>query len=275
MISQKQKSLAEEFMRMHMQSDMFVLPNVWNAGSACVFEKQGFNAVATTSAGIAYSMGYPDGENISLNDLEYCVKNISRCIDIPLSVDFERGFSEDPCEVKNNAKRLIECGAVGFNIEDGLPSGELTPIEEQAEKIKALKELKYELDTPFVINARTCAYWLKEGKEETRLQTVIERGNAYVDAGADCIFVPGAMDEQTTKELVQNINAPINIILNPIFNDLRRLDEIGVKRLSIGSSAVRNIYEQVITIANELKSGSTDTLLATKFSYSDANSYFG
>lgn len=274
MISQKQKKLVEEFLRMHTGGDMFVLPNVWDAGSARVFEKQGFNAVAMTSAGIAYSMGYPDGEHITLDDLAYCVKNISRRINIPLSVDFERGYSEDPQKVKDNAKRLIECGAVGFNIEDGLPSGELSPIEEQTEKIKALSELKQELDIPFVINARTCAYWLKSGEEEPCLQTAIDRANVYAEAGADCSFIPGAMDQLTVKELVQNINTPINIILNPVFNDLRRLDELGVKRLSIGSSAVRNMFGRAITIADELKSDSTDTLLATEFSYSDANRYF-
>lgn len=274
MISQKQKKLAEEFMRMHTEGDMFVLPNIWDAGSARVFEKQGFGAVATTSAGIAYSMGYPDGEQITLDDLAYCVKTITRRIDIPLSVDFERGYSETPQEVKENAKRLIECGAVGFNIEDGLLNGELSPIEDQTEKIKVLTELKQELGMPFVINARTCVYWLKSGKEELRLQTAIERANAYAEAGADCIFIPGAMDEQTVIELTQSISAPINIILNPAFNDLKRLDEIGVKRLSIGSSAVRNIFGHIIRIADELKSGNTDTLLTTDFSYSDANSYF-
>ena len=199
MISQKQKKRAEEFMRMHMQADMFVLPNVWDAGSARVFENQGFDAVATTSAGIAYSMGYPDGEHITLDDLAYCVKNISRRINIPLSVDFERGYSEEPQEVKDNARRLIECGAVGFNIEDGLPSSEVTPIKEQTEKIKSLRELKQELDIPFVINARTCAYWLKSGKEESLRYTAIERANAYAQAGADCIFIPGAMDEANSN----------------------------------------------------------------------------
>lgn len=219
-------------------------------------------------------MGYPDGEHITLDDLAYCVKNISSRIDIPLSVDFERGYSEDPQQVKENAKRLIECGAVGFNIEDGLSTGELSPIEEQVEKIKVLSQLKSELEIPFVISARTCIYWLKTGKEESRLQTAIDRANAYAQAGADCVFIPGALDEQTVKELVQNINAPINIILNPVFNYLRRLQEIGVKRLSIGSSAVRNIFGHTIRIADELKRGNTETLLATEFSYCDANDYF-
>ncbi|MFR3686939.1 MAG: isocitrate lyase/phosphoenolpyruvate mutase family protein, partial [Enterococcus sp.] len=163
MIPIEQKERASKFSAMHKTEKMFVLPNVWNVGSAYVFEKQGFKAVATSSAGIAYDLGYPDGEDIPFEELLEVVKRITARISIPLSVDFDRGYGESVQEVKENAKRLILAGAIGCNIEDGMPNGKLLPVDSQVEKIKALVELKHELGIDFVINARTCAYWLDVG----------------------------------------------------------------------------------------------------------------
>ena len=142
MISERQKKKAREFLEMHKDDKMFVLPNAWSAGSAYVFEKQGFKAVATSSAGIAHDLGCSDGECISFSDLLWIVEKIVSRVDIPLSVDIERGYGEVIGEVKENARRLLFAGAVGFNIEDGLPNGELSPIDVQVEKIKALSKLK-------------------------------------------------------------------------------------------------------------------------------------
>jgi 2-methylisocitrate lyase-like PEP mutase family enzyme len=274
MISKKQKEKARIFSDMHKANKMFVLPNAWNVGSAYVFEKQGFEAVATSSAGIAYDLGYPDGEDISFNDLLWFVEKISNRVAIPLSVDFERGYGETGAEVKENARKLLLARAVGFNIEDGLPDGKLSSLDLQIEKIKALFELKRELDIDFVINARTCAYWLNVANEEDKLKISQERGNAFMEAGADCVFIPGAIDEATVIKLVQGINGPINIILNGIFNNFESLEKIGVRRLSVGSSPVRYIYSKVIDLANNLRKGNSVDLLNVDFSYGQANSYF-
>jgi len=119
---QKQRGKARIFSDMHKENKMFVLPNAWGVGSAYVFEKQGFKAVATSSTGVAHDLGYPDGEHISFDDLLQVVERIASRVDIPLSVDFERGYSETNEEVKENARKLLSAGAVGFNIEDGLPN---------------------------------------------------------------------------------------------------------------------------------------------------------
>lgn len=158
MISERQKEKARIFSDMHKEDRMFILPNAWNAGSAYVFQKQGFKAVATSSAGIAYDLGRSDGENISFDDLLWIVEKIVSRVDIPLSVDFERGYSDLNEKIKENARRLLFAGAVGFNIEDGLPNGKLYPTDVQVEKIKVLSQLKSELNMDFVINARTCIY---------------------------------------------------------------------------------------------------------------------
>ncbi len=274
MIADKQKEKARIFSGLHNENAMFLLPNAWDAGSAYAFERQGFKAVATSSAGIAYALGYPDGEDISFDDLLWVVGKIANRLDIPLSVDFERGYAETGKMVKENARRLLLAGAVGFNLEDGLTDGSLSPLDIQIEKIKALSELKRELDINFVINARTCAYWLNVADEENKLKIACERSHSFIEAGADCVFIPGAIDEKTIATLVKNINGPVNIILNNKSSDLKKLENIGVRRLSVGSGPARFIYKKIIDMAHHLYNGDVLYLLNNDFSYNQANKYF-
>lgn len=274
MITNKHRQLTNKFRDMHNEDKMFVLPNVWDVGSAYVFEKQGFQAVATSSAGVAYAQGYPDGEDISIDDLALCVKQITNRIDIPLSVDFERGYGEDIEQVKDNAKKLLHNGAVGLNIEDGRADGTLDDLPYIIEKIKALVELKEEIGLDFIINARTCAYWLDVADDKTKMEIALERGNAFRNAGADCVFIPGGMDEKVVKTLVEGIACPVNIILNPVFHDFNRLDEIGVRRLSIGSGPGRSVFNHLIDLADDLMEGKVDMMLNHPFNYGKANEYF-
>jgi len=257
---------------MHKNDEMFILPNAWNVGSAYVFEKQGFKAVATTSAGIAHDLGYPDGEYISFSDLLWIVEKMVKRIDVPLSVDIERGYSEVLDEIKDNARKLLFIGAVGFNIEDGQPDGKLSPTDVHIEKIKLLSELKSELDLDFVINARTCTYVLN-GTSEDSLKEAIKRCNAYAKAGADCVFIPGVRDEATVSNLVKGIDAPVNIMLNAALSSFENLRKLGVRRLSSGCYPVRFVYSKVIKMANALYNGNMAEL-DHDFSSSDANDYF-
>lgn len=268
------KERIKKFYTMHKKEGMFILPNVWNPGSAVVFEKEGFEAVATTSAGVAYALGYPDGEDITFEDLAMCVRLITNRINIPLSVDFERGYSEYVDEVVEHALILIEAGACGFNIEDGKSDGSIDKLEHILAKIEALHELKKEINLDFVINARTCCYWLKIGDEKERLETAIQRGNAFIEAGADCVFVPGVMGASTVEALVRGINGPVNIVLNSGYRDFEGLEKMGVKRLSVGSAPVRSTYNHLIQLARELKEKDVQKLLAHDFAYGKANAYF-
>ena len=270
MIDQK----AIEFQRLHTAGNCFIMANAWNAGSAVLLEQAGFSAIGTTSAGIAYTLGYPDGEDISFDDLCLVVKQITKRISIPLSVDFERGYGKSIEEVKENVKKIIWAGAVGINFEDGLLNGKLENLEEQTKMIKAISELKEELDLPFVINARTCAYWLNVADEESKLAIAIERGNAFYKAGADCIFIPGPLNEMVVEILVQEIDAPLNMIANPIFNDFDTMNKIGVKRLTMGSGAVRSVFNHLIKIGDDYKAGQLDLMTKQPFSYAEANKFF-
>ncbi|BDD09839.1 2-methylisocitrate lyase [Fulvitalea axinellae] len=275
MFSKELKSRAEAFSKLHKEKGMFVLPNVWNAGSARIFESRGFKAVATTSAGIAYALGYPDGEQVGIDDLRLVVSQITKRVKVPVSVDFERGYGDTPEEVKANAIKMLEAGAVGFNIEDGIPEEKrLDNLDDLLVKIKALVELKKEIGIPFVINARTCVYWLALGNEDERIETAIARGNAFAEAGADCVFVPGAMDEKNVAELAKEIKAPLNIIANPVFHDFKKLEELGVRRLSIGSGAVRATLAYIDSIGEDLAKGDIGKMLSHDFSYTKANEFF-
>ena len=214
-----QQQQAARFQELHTRNALFILPNAWDAGSAKIFEKAGYEAIATTSAGIAYSLGYADGEIVTMEELLPVVRQIVKRTTVPLSVDIERGYGATPEEVTKNVRAIIAAGAVGINIEDGYPTD--TPhaesyLEEtalQVTKIEQLAALKNELEIPFVINARTCAYLLNIGDADTRLEKTIERCNAYAAAGADCIFIPAALDEATSSALVLRIKDFLRNIL--------------------------------------------------------------
>lgn len=275
MITEKQKERARLFSRMHQEEKLFILPNAWDVGSACIFERSGFPVVATTSAGVAYSLGYADGEQITLEDILELTQRITKRINLPLSVDFERGFGESAEEVKNNVRRLLYAGAVGLNLEDGLADGTLSSIALQTEKIRDLSALKKELDLDFVINARTCTYLLQVADEAQMLEIAIERGNAYLSAGADCVFIPGALDEKTVSALTNRIQGPLNLLLTATTWDMEKLQALGVRRLSIGSAMARWSYGKVIDLAHLLLEGETAQMRENNFTLATANQYFG
>ncbi len=274
MITDKQRDLAKKFMNMHNNNSMFILANAWDAGSAYIFKKEGFQAIGTSSQGMALAQGYADGQNMLFEDLVYGVSCMTRRVDIPVSADIERGFADNIEKVKANARSLLDVGVVGFNIEDGRQDKTLDNLDDFLAKIRALVALKKELSLDFVINARTCTYWHNIGDEEYKLKVALERGKAFRDAGADCIFYPGAVPMESLKILIKEVDAPINILLTPATSDIEALRSVGVRRLSIGSGPARSAYNHVLAMAEELKRGETDRILKHSFVYAEANAYF-
>jgi len=273
----RQVYLAERFQQLHLSNKMFILPNAWDVGSAVIYEKQNFPAVGTTSAGFAYSLGYPDGQKIDFKHIVQLVKNISERISIPLTVDIELGYSHTIGGIVENVTKIIEAGAVGINIEDGYPGliPRLENLESQVKKIQAISKLKEKLGIPFVINARTCVFFIKAGKEDERLPVAIKRGNAFRKAGADCIFIAGPVTGNDIKSLIENISAPINILATPVTNNLKVLEQLGVRRLSLGSAPVRAVYSNLIEISNQIQGErKTERLLEHNLSYGVANKLF-
>ncbi len=275
-MNDKQKKKAEEFLKLHNDSKILILPNAWDVASAKIFELAGFKAIGTTSAGIAASLGYPDGQIIEFKEMAEVIKRIVK-INLPISVDIEAGYGKIVDEVIETVKKVIEIGAIGINIEDGTgnPSSPLYEESFQVEKINAIRGLALSEGIPLVINARTDLYWLSIGKPKDRLRHAIQRGNTYREAGADCIFIPGALDEDTITKLVYEIDSPINILVSSFTPPISELEKLGVSRISVGSGPMRATLGLIRKIAKELlEIDSYDAILNGSISYSEVNKMF-
>ncbi len=273
---EEQKERAKRFLDLHRAPHILVLPNAWDAASAKLFEQAGFDAIATTSAGIAASYGYPDGELISREEMLEAVRRIVNAVALPVTADMEAGFGSSPDEVAETARLVLEAGAIGLNLEDGTrdKSHPLSDIPLQIEKIKAVRQTADAFGVPLVINARTDVYESLDKNDKSLLAQAIQRGNAYREAGADCVFVISVDDKKIIAELVREINAPINILArygSPMISDLEKL---GVARVSFGSIPMRATMSLVGQIAEELKQNGTYNFARGILSYAEVNSYF-
>lgn len=218
------------FKNLHQQSSPLILGNVWDAHSAKIAEKCGFKALGSSSHAIANILGYEDGENISFDELFFVVQRIVKSVQIPVSVDLEAGYSDDPQQVAKYVKKLTDIGVVGINLEDGRVEGGKRILGSSAllgDKIQAIKEV-----TDIFINARTDTYVTKH---QDSLAESIKRSSLYMQAGADGIFVPLIESKEDIKQLTQKIELPLNVFLTPNLPSLEVLGEIGVKRISHGA----------------------------------------
>jgi 2-methylisocitrate lyase-like PEP mutase family enzyme len=249
-----QKERAEEFLRLHHQDRPLILPNAWDVPSARIFENAGFPAVATSSAGLMVSRGYPDGQRMPRSELVAAVARIAARIEIPLSVDVVAGFGRGPREVAATVRRILEAGAIGINIEDKDPTTErLFPIPAQVRKIRAIVQLGREVDVPLVVNARTDALRL-DGVPEELLREAIRRCIAYRDAGADCVYPMRLTDAAEISTLVSAVECPVNVMIRRGLPPVAELGRLGVKRVSFGPGAsyaamglLQRISEEILT----------------------------
>jgi len=229
---------AKEFRDLHRGKKLLILPNAWDVASARVFEDEGFPAIATSSAGIMVSLGYPDGEIIDPEEYVSATQRIAGALSIPLSADIVGGFGATPREVVTMVKSVLRAGAVGINIEDlDHSSQKLVSLEKQVEKLKALRALRDSQPVPFVINARTDALRHAEGDAQARLEEAIRRGIAYRDLGTDCIYPMGLTDPTSIATFVRALDFPINVMVRKGLPTVSELERLGVKRLSLGPSA--------------------------------------
>ena len=250
---------AEKLRALHRGRDILVLPNAWDVASARIFENAGFPAIATTSAGIAASMGYADGQRIPRHEMLSVVTRIVNSIKVPVTVDLEAGYATTPEEMRETTQELLATGAVGMNLEDGLRDGNVPLVQtsHHSEKIKVVREVCRVSGVDLVVNARTDVYLKCVGDEANRFAHTVHRGNAYLRAGADCVFVPGVSCAETIGELTQHIEGPVNILAvagTPPIAELRRL---GVARVSVGSGPMRATLGLLERIAIELRDHGT------------------
>lgn len=246
------------FLGMHGPGRMLVLPNVWDVVSARLFEQAGFGALATTSAGIAFTLGYPDGERIPREEMVAAVRRIATRVAVPLSADMEAGYGPRPEDVAQTVRETIAAGAVGMNLEDADPSGAgLFEIDRQVERVRAAREAAAASGVPFTLNARTDVLLARVGEPAGRLEHAVRRLNAYRAAGADCLFAPGATDARTVESLVREVAGPLNLVALPGMPPVAELERLGVRRLSVGSGPMRAGLGLVRRIAEELRDAGT------------------
>lgn len=251
---QEQARKAEALRKLHAGPRILVLANAWDVTSARIVEELGFPAVATTSAGVANSLGYPDGQRISRHEMFDVVGRIARAVNVPVTADAEAGYGLTPKEMAETARGLVNAGAVGLNFEDVTGDDESSHVETsmQVEKIRALREASASMGVRLVINARTDVYLMPIGPAETRFERTVERLQAYRKAGADCLFVPGLRDRDIIAKIVKAAEAPVNILLQPGGPTLAELQKMGVARASIGSGLMRAALGTTRRIAKAL-----------------------
>jgi 2-methylisocitrate lyase-like PEP mutase family enzyme len=224
---------AQVFHELHREG-LLILPNAWDAGSAVIVERAGAKAIATSSAAIAWAHGYPDGEAIPSEVVIATVREIVRVVGVPVSADIEAGYSQDPKAAGDFTTRIIDAGAVGVNIEDGHGTPELL-----CAKIERARSVATRSGVDLWINARVDVYLHKLAEGQAAYDETIRRAQLYAGAGANSIFVPGAVEETTIGSLVREISLPLNILAWPGLPDAARLRELGVRRLSAGAGLAK------------------------------------
>jgi len=267
---------AAAFLAMHQTPPILVLPNAWDVISARIFESEGFQAIATTSAGVAATLGYPDGQRMSLAENLGVVRRIVDGVGVPVSADIEAGYARSPEGVAESVRVTLETGAVGVNIEDGtgMPLTPLFDLPLQIEKIAAARQMAKAQGVHVVINARTDVYLSCEDAPAALFRLAVDRANAYREAGADCVFVPdtGKLDRKTIALLVREIDAPLNIIAGGHTPPILELEELGVARVTVGPRPMRAALAVLRNIARELaRSGTYELMTRETLSYADVN----
>ncbi len=272
---QAQAEKAEKLRKLHHGPRILALPNAWDVVSARILEELGYPAIATSSAAVAFSLGYPDGQRISRREMLEVVARIAHAVDVPVTADMESGYGKSPEEIAETTKQLVASGAVGLNFEDVTGDDESSQVELalQVRKICAIRETSAALGVPLVINARTDVYLMPIGPETTRFERTVERLRAYREAGADCLFAPGVCDREIIAKLVQALGAPLNILVSQGCPSLDELEKLGVARASAGSSAMRAALGAFQRVAKDwMAHGSYDSLQQVTIPYPKLNS---
>ena len=258
----------QNFRNLH-QGPVLVLPNAWDAGTARLIESVGAKAVATTSAGLAWSRGYPDGNALPIDQLIAATRDIARVIRVPLTVDIEAGYSDDPAAVARLVARVLAVGVVGINIEDGERSPDLL-----CKKIAAIRDQAHSGADVF-INARTDVYLRGVARGEAATAEVIRRASRYHAAGCDGLFVPGL----ATADAMAAISAaiapmPLNVMAVPNLPPLDTLEKSGVRRLSAGSSIAQAAIGRTSHLVSAFLAGTMSGMFDASADYGAVNRLF-
>ncbi len=267
---------AERLRALHHGDRLLVLPNIWDPGGARMLESLGYPAVATASAAVAYSLGYDDGQQITLDAMLDVVGRVAASVNVPVTADMEGGYAQQPKDVAENMRRVLRAGAVGINLEDSSREGEvLFDVDFQFARIQTVREMAQEEGVPLVINARTDVYLPRVSMAESeRFDQALLRAKAYLKAGADCFYPIMLGDLKTLKRLHEQIRAPINVFAPTCRATLRELEDAGIARISLGPGLLRASLTTMRKIAVELQSyGSFDSFTRDMITNDEIRAY--
>lgn len=269
----QQTELAKSFLARHRAPPILLLPNVWDAMSARIFVAAGFEAVATTSGGVAWALGYPDGERVPWTELLAATNRIVRAAQVPVTADIEAGYGAGPAEVAGHVSEIIQTGVVGINLEDGL-HGPMRSIDDTARRLSAAREAAVKEGVPIVLNARCDVFHLQHGEESTRFAATVERCKAYLAAGADCVYPFGLRDPAMIAAFVKAVDAPVNITGRPGMPDAAEFERMGVARITIASAPTLVVMSGIAKLAAELRSTGGFDMLSATLRHPDAQKLF-
>lgn len=257
---------ARAFHDLHKQG-LLILANAWDAGSARLIESLGAKAIATTSCGVAWTHGYPDGDFLPMDRVVWTIASIARVISVPLTADVEGGYSDDPAEVARNVARVIEAGAVGINIEDGS-----APVDRTSRKIEAIRAEATRLGVDLFINARCDVYLRGLAPEGAQVEETLKRAARYRDAGASGLFAPGVVKPDEIKALAEGARMPLNVMARAGLPDGAGLEALGVRRLSAGGDLAEALNGRLRDLASAfLETGECGPLSEGAMSYPELN----
>lgn len=265
-MASERRNDARTFRELH-QGGLLVLANAWDAGSARLIESLGAKAIATTSAGVAWSHGYPDGDFLPAPLLAATVSEIARAVRVPITADVEGGYSSDPAAVGESVAAVISAGAVGINIEDGAAGPDLL-----CAKIESSKKAGVRLGVELFVNARVDVYLRNLAAPERRLEETLSRAERYRGAGADGIFVPGLTDSTAIRTIASTVRLPLNVLARPGLPPAAELQALGVRRLSAGSWLASAAFATSAALAADfLGTGDSEALTEGAMPFTEIN----
>lgn len=272
----EQRRRAETFRKLHRAPPTLLLPNAWDAVSAGIFAKAGYSAIATTSGGVAWALGFGDGEQTPWPEVVAATARIVAAVDLPVTADIEAGYGETPDAVARHVVEIAETGAVGVNLEDGAARwpGGIRPAEDAAARIRAARQAVTAAGLDLVINARIDVFLHGTGDAASRLDEAVRRGKAYLAAGADCLYPFGLIDLDLIVKLTRALGAPVNIVGRAGTPPLAALEKAGVARVSIASGATLVAMSTVQALATELRAKGDFAILDHPMTRAEAQQLF-
>jgi 2-methylisocitrate lyase-like PEP mutase family enzyme len=254
---------AQRLRDLHVPGELLLVPNAYDAASARVLEHADFRTIATTSAGVAWALGAPDGQRLSFEDVVAAVRRIVGAVEVPVSVDLEGGYVEASGGIEETVGALIDAGAAGINLDDGGygdDAGGVIEPEALVERLRAARAAAEAAGVPLFLIARTELFWRAIGDETWRTAAAAERVRTYLDAGADWAFVPGVLEPATIGELARAVDGRLNTMLAPGTPSLDELRALGVSRATVGASILLAGLAAIEEAAGELRAGRLDVL---------------